>query len=62
VRDFYRFWLRGEAKDRALRNAQLGLLQSLRAGKITLKTPVGEIVLPEDPAFWAGFVLLGEPD
>jgi len=24
--------------------------------------PVGTIVLPEDPAFWAAFVLLGEPD
>jgi hypothetical protein len=28
--------------------------------KITL--PVGAFVLPEDPAFWAAFVLLGEPD
>ena len=28
--------------------------------KVTL--PVGTFVLPEDPAFWASFVLLGEPD
>jgi CHAT domain-containing protein len=59
---FYRQWLGGADKAAALRAAQLSLIRSLRAGAITVTLPVGTFVLPEDPAFWAAFVLLGEPD
>jgi CHAT domain-containing protein len=58
---FYRSWLGGADKDRALRAAQLRLIADLRAGKVRVPSPIGELVLPEDPIFWAGFVLLGEP-
>jgi CHAT domain-containing protein len=58
---FYRAWLGGMAKDAALRTAQLKLIADLRAGRVTVHTKIGNAVLPEDPAFWAGFVLLGEP-
>ena len=59
---FYREWLKGTDKARALRAAQLQLIADLRAGRVKISTPVGDIIVPEDPAFWAGFVLLGEPD
>jgi CHAT domain-containing protein len=58
---FYRAWLGGQSKARALRTAQLQLLRDLRAGKVQLKTPAGLVTLPEHPVFWAGFVLIGEP-
>lgn len=59
---FYRAWLRGADKARALRSAQLKLIDDLRAGRVVVHTSAGDLVLPESPAFWAGFVLLGEPD
>ena len=58
----YRQWLRGADKAAALRAAQLSLIHRLRAGEIKVMLPVGTFVLPEDPTFWAAFVLLGEPD
>jgi CHAT domain-containing protein len=60
--DFYREWLGGATKARALRTAQLRLLRDLRANKLQIDTPLGKIALPEHPAFWAGFVLFGEPE
>jgi CHAT domain-containing protein len=59
---FYRSWLGGQSKARALRAAQLQLLADLRAGRVQLQTAAGAVVLPEHPAFWAGFALIGEPD
>jgi CHAT domain-containing protein/tetratricopeptide (TPR) repeat protein len=59
---FYRAWLGGADKARALRTAQLGLIRDLRAGRVTVATPAGPLAIPEDPAFWAGFILLGEPE
>jgi CHAT domain-containing protein len=59
---FYRQWLNGADKATALRAAQLSLIRSLRAGQVKVSLPAGTFVLPEDPAFWAAFVLLGEPD
>jgi CHAT domain-containing protein len=58
---FYGAWLGGQSKARALRTAQLRLLSELRSGKVQIATPAGLITLPEHPAFWAGFVLIGEP-
>jgi CHAT domain-containing protein/tetratricopeptide (TPR) repeat protein len=60
--DFYKSWLAGESKGRALRSAQLRLLRDLRAGRVQVQTPVGAVSLPEHPVFWAGFALFGEPD
>jgi CHAT domain-containing protein/tetratricopeptide (TPR) repeat protein len=60
--DFYRTWLGGESKSRALRAAQLRLLRDLRAGRVRINTPAGEVTVPEHPVFWAGFALFGEPD
>ena len=59
---FYRAWLAGASKSRALRSAQLEMLRNLRAGRITAATAAGPIVLPEHPILWAGFSLIGEPD
>ena len=60
--DFYRRWLAGESKGRALRAAQLRLLRDLRAGRVTISTPAGDVALAEHPVFWAGFALFGEPE
>ena len=60
--DFYRAWLAGASKARALRSAQLRLLRDLRAHTLQIDTPLGKVVLPEHPVFWAGFSLFGEPD
>jgi CHAT domain-containing protein len=61
VTNFYRSRLRGHDKSRALRSAQLRLLRRLRAAQVAVHTSTGVAVLPEDPIFWAGFVLQGEP-
>jgi CHAT domain-containing protein len=61
VTGFYRAWLGGSDKAGALRSAQLALLGALRAGRVSVRTPYGRVVLPEDPVFWASFVLQGEP-
>ena len=58
---FYRSWLSGASKSRALRNAQLTMLNDLRAGRVIVSTPAGPVALPEHPIFWAGFSLIGEP-
>jgi CHAT domain-containing protein/tetratricopeptide (TPR) repeat protein len=60
--DFYRSWLGGQSKSGALRTAQLRLLRDLRAGRVRITTPAGEVAIPEHPVFWAGFALFGEPD
>jgi CHAT domain-containing protein/tetratricopeptide (TPR) repeat protein len=60
--DFYRTWLSGASKGRALRDAQLRLLRDLRAGRVRITTAAGLVSIPEHPVFWAGFVLFGEPD
>ena len=59
---FYRAWIGGADKASALRTAQLHLIADLRAGRVIVHSPLGDLVLPEDPGFWAGFVLLGEAD
>jgi CHAT domain-containing protein len=59
---FYRSWLAGPSKAQALRAAQLELLADLRAGRVHLQTAAGPVALPEHPALWAGFALIGEPD
>ena len=60
VSDFYKNLRKGEDKRSALRSARLHLLHDLRAGRVKVKTAVGALSLPEDPTFWAGFVLQGE--
>jgi CHAT domain-containing protein len=59
---FYRSWLAGASKARSLRGAQLRFLSELRAGTDRVTTRAGVVTLPEHPLFWAGFVLIGEPD
>ena len=63
IEDFYRSFSRGgkNGKSEALREAQLHLLRSLRKGEVRVDTPFGALPLPEDPALWAGYILLGEP-
>ena len=48
-------------KAQALRDAQLKLLRALRAREVKVDTPAGRFALSENPAFWAGFLLVGEP-
>ena len=62
VPEFYRVWRGGTSKARALRAAQLTFLKNLRAGTLKVDTAAGQVVLPEHPALWAGFMLIGEPD
>ncbi|HTR37870.1 MAG TPA: CHAT domain-containing protein [Bryobacteraceae bacterium] len=63
IEDFYRSLnSRGSnGKSEALRQAQLNLLHSMREGQVRVDTPFGKLALPEDPIFWAGYILLGEP-
>ncbi len=58
---FYRNILQGMTKADALRSAQLSLIADLRSGRLTIKTPLGQLPIPENPRFWAGFVLEGNP-
>ena len=58
---FYRSWQATEDKAGALRASQLSLLRALRAGQIKVQTAAGEFVVPEHPALWAPFVLIGQP-
>jgi CHAT domain-containing protein/tetratricopeptide (TPR) repeat protein len=59
---FYRSWRRSGDKAAALRSAQLALLRALRAGQIKVHTAAGDFVVPEHPALWAPFVLIGQPE
>jgi CHAT domain-containing protein len=61
VVEFYKNWLNGQDKASSLRQAQLHLLRDLRAGRLKIRSETGELVLPEDPVFWASFVVEGEP-
>lgn len=61
VSEFYRVYLGGATRSGALRAAQLRLLRQLREGRLSVKTPLGDVKLPEDPRLWAGVALLGEP-
>lgn len=63
IEDFYRSFSNRDTygKTEALRLAQLNLLRALRNGHVRVDTPFGSLPLPEDPLFWAGYVLLGEP-
>jgi CHAT domain-containing protein len=58
---FYRVLRSGVPYDRALREAQLGLLRALRTGSVKVRVGEAMVSLPEHPTLWAGFVLLGEP-
>ena len=62
VPEFYRAWRGGASKATALRTAQLEFLKNLRQGLIRVETVAGLVSLPEHPALWAGFTLIGEPD
>jgi len=61
ISSFYSSLQKDHDKSRALQTAQLRLMRALRAGQVHVDTPVGPVTLPEDPVFWAGFVLQGEP-
>jgi CHAT domain-containing protein len=58
---FYRNLNRFQDKGKALRAAQLQLLSALRGGQMKIATATDTYILPEHPAFWASFILLGEP-
>ena len=58
---FYRHWRGGMDKRTALRQAQLDLLRDLRSGSVRVKIRTGVIPLQEQPFYWAGYVLMGEP-
>jgi CHAT domain-containing protein len=59
---FYQSWRGGATKAAALRRAQLQLLADLRRGSVRVTTPIGPVVVPPHPVFWAGFMLFGEPE
>jgi CHAT domain-containing protein len=61
VSSFYSGLAAAPDKARALRSAQLSMLRALRAGEVKVPTAAGAVTLPEHPALWAGFVLVGEP-
>lgn len=59
--EFYRQWLTSGSPAAALRHAQLRLLDDLRAGRVTVDTEAGPLVVPEHPSVWAGLMLMGQP-
>ena len=61
VTSFYKNVSQNPDKAQALRSAQLSVLRQLRAGKMQVATRRGPLTLPENPVFWASFVLIGEP-
>lgn len=61
VASFYKNVSENPDKAQALRSAQLSVLRQLRAGRIQVATGRGPLTLPENPIFWASFVLIGEP-
>jgi CHAT domain-containing protein/tetratricopeptide (TPR) repeat protein len=65
MRRFYRFRKVTNDPSEALRGAQLSVLTALRKGTLRVGTPGGapgaKVALRENPLFWAGFVLVGEP-
>lgn len=61
VANFYKNVSQGQDKAQALRSAQLSVLGQLRAKKLQVATRRGPLTLPENPVFWASFVLIGEP-
>lgn len=61
VTRFYVHLLNGSPPSLALRSAQIELLDRLRRGRVSVPTRLGPIVLDEDPAYWASFVVLGQP-
>jgi CHAT domain-containing protein/tetratricopeptide (TPR) repeat protein len=61
VTRFYSHLLAGVPPSRALRSAQIELLDNLRRGRVSVPTRLGPTVLDEDPVYWAGFVVLGQP-
>jgi len=58
---FYAEVASGHDKAEALRSAQLALLADLRAGRVKVASPAGDVVLPPHPALWAGFRVHGLP-
>ena len=58
---FYASYLTGTSKDRALRAAQLALLQDLRDGKVTQRVGETTLTYAEHPHLWAGAILIGAP-
>ena len=58
---FYRQLAGGHDKAESLRAAQLARLADLRAGRVKVTSPAGEVVLPPHPALWAGFRVHGLP-
>ena len=48
-------------KARALRRAQVDLLKQLRAGRLSVATSSGSMILREHPVLWSGFILVGLP-
>ena len=51
----------GHDKAESLRAAQRALLADLRAGRVKVASPAGDVVLPPHPALWAGFRVHGLP-
>jgi hypothetical protein len=66
IRQSLTMWNTGQSakrkKRRSVFRATLVDAQRLRVGQVKVTLPVGTIVMPEGPASWAAFVLLGEPD
>ncbi len=61
MRTFYARLAAGDDKADALAAAERTLLADLRAGRVKVTSPAGEITLPPHPAIWAGFRVHGVP-
>ncbi len=58
---FYHSWQASGDAASALRVAQLEQLKRLRAGQVKVRTPFGQVMVPEHPSMWAGLILIGQP-
>jgi CHAT domain-containing protein/tetratricopeptide (TPR) repeat protein len=65
MKRFYRYRRVNGDTSEALRNAQISMLTALRRGTLRVgppdSPPESQVALRENPLFWAGFVLVGEP-
>jgi CHAT domain-containing protein/tetratricopeptide (TPR) repeat protein len=61
MRRFYRFRRVNSDPSEALRRAQISVLAALRQGTMRVGEGGEQVALRENPLYWAGFVLVGEP-
>ena len=58
---FYGHLTQGRCHGRVAARGAAGAAAELRAGRVKVASPAGDVVLPPHPAVWAGFRVHGVP-